>query len=113
MGGKYKVMPKQMRIACIISVPIKLIAIIFILQVGHVISISLIDPIAMGSVIFCILFIPKYSHECFFQKSQGKACHDTIIIYHSDLFFDHCVKWLRRKRGSLDLDTPNNWMCFL
>lgn len=30
MGGKYKIMPKQMRVACAISVIIQLLAIIFI-----------------------------------------------------------------------------------
>ncbi|UGB30560.1 hypothetical protein [Metabacillus sp. B2-18] len=35
MGGKYKVMPKQMRLTCIFSVFIQLIAVMFLLHVGN------------------------------------------------------------------------------
>ncbi|WP_261808118.1 hypothetical protein [Paenibacillus sp. N3.4] len=51
MGGKYKVLPKQMRVACAISVVIQLIAILFILQAGNVISIGEIETLQKGDVI--------------------------------------------------------------
>ncbi|MNO49393.1 hypothetical protein D3C76_397450 [compost metagenome] len=41
MGGKHKIMPSQMRVACAISVVIQLVAILYLLQTGHVISIGL------------------------------------------------------------------------
>lgn len=41
MGGKHRIMPSQMRVACAISVVIQLVAILYLLQAGHVISIGL------------------------------------------------------------------------
>lgn len=41
MGGKYTVMPSRMRVVCAISVIIQLIAILYLLQAGHVISMGL------------------------------------------------------------------------
>ncbi|MEK3985910.1 hypothetical protein MHB77_21455 [Paenibacillus sp. FSL K6-3166] len=41
MGGKHRIMPSQMRIACAISVVIQSIAILYLLQAGNVISIGL------------------------------------------------------------------------
>jgi len=46
MGGKHKIMPKEMRAACLISVCVQLMAVVFLLQAGNVISISLIAPVA-------------------------------------------------------------------
>ena len=67
MGGKYKIMPKQMRVSCLISVFIQLVAIMFILQVGHIISISLIESIAYQK--FNRVKLKKYSYTI--DKEQG------------------------------------------
>ncbi|WP_409290460.1 hypothetical protein [Peribacillus sp. SCS-37] len=53
MGGRYKVMPKQMRIACFISVCIQFAAILFLLQAGHVIAIAALRSMATGA---CYVF---------------------------------------------------------
>ncbi|MGR9049577.1 hypothetical protein ACQ4XT_13210 [Halobacillus faecis] len=52
MGGKYKVLPKPMRVACAGSVWIQLAAILFILQVGNVISIDFLAPISKAACYF-------------------------------------------------------------
>jgi hypothetical protein len=57
MGGKYKVMPKQMRVACAISVLIQLVAIMFILQAGNVISIDALKTIAKGVCYFFAFYL--------------------------------------------------------
>ncbi|MGQ4668494.1 hypothetical protein ACUIJN_22205 [Metabacillus halosaccharovorans] len=87
MGGKYKVMPKQMRIACIISVLIQLIAIIFILQVGHVISISLLTPIAKGVCYFfsCYLFLNTVMNV--FSKSRKEKLVMTPLSFITAICF--------------------------
>jgi hypothetical protein len=41
MGGRHRIMPPQMRVACGVSVVIQLIAILYLLQAGNVISIGL------------------------------------------------------------------------
>ncbi|MFZ0368904.1 MAG: hypothetical protein WAM07_04780 [Halobacillus sp.] len=70
MGGKYKVLPKQMRIACAISVLIQLAAILFILQAGHVISIDLIAPIARGACYFFAFYLFLNTVMNLFSKSN-------------------------------------------
>lgn len=40
MGGRHRIMPPQMRVACGVSVVIQLIAILYLLQAGNVISIG-------------------------------------------------------------------------
>jgi hypothetical protein len=57
MGGKYKVMPKQMRATCAISVFIQLVAIMFILQAGNVISIDALKTIAKGVCYFFAFYL--------------------------------------------------------
>lgn len=41
MGGRHRIMPPQMRVACGVSVVIQLVAILYLLQAGNVISIGL------------------------------------------------------------------------
>jgi len=41
MGGRHRIMPSQMRVACGVSVVIQLVAILYLLQAGNVISIGL------------------------------------------------------------------------
>ncbi|WP_419885550.1 hypothetical protein [Paenibacillus sp. B-A-8] len=55
MGGKHRIMPSQMRIACAISVVIQLIAIFYLLQAGHVISIGL--PFDRGICYFFAVYL--------------------------------------------------------
>ncbi|MEK3750899.1 hypothetical protein NYE25_22170 [Paenibacillus sp. FSL E2-8871] len=55
MGGKHRIMPSQMRIACAISVVIQLIAILYLLQAGNVISIGL--PFDRGICYFFTVYL--------------------------------------------------------
>lgn len=55
MGGKYIVMPSRMRVVCAISVIIQLIAILYLLQAGHVISIGL--PFDRGVCYFFAVYL--------------------------------------------------------
>ncbi|WP_340006148.1 hypothetical protein MHH52_01270 [Paenibacillus sp. FSL K6-0276] len=55
MGGKHRVMPSQMRVACAISVVIQLIAILYLLQAGHVISIG--SPFDRGVCYFFAVYL--------------------------------------------------------
>lgn len=57
MGGKYKTMPKQMRVACAVSVAIQLVAILFVLQAGDVISIDSLEAIASGVCYFFAAYL--------------------------------------------------------
>lgn len=52
MGGKYKVLPKQMRVACALSVLIQVIGMLSLLQTGNVISIGLSQNITKGVCFF-------------------------------------------------------------
>ena len=70
MGGKHKIMPMQMRIACFISVVIQLMAIVFILQAGNVISISLIAPVAKGVCYFFAFYLFLNTFMNAFSKSK-------------------------------------------
>ncbi len=48
MGGKYTVLPPQMRVATAISAVIQLFAILVLLQLGEILSIGLPENIAKG-----------------------------------------------------------------
>ncbi|MFT4413679.1 hypothetical protein ACLM5H_07455 [Fredinandcohnia humi] len=70
MGGKHKVMPKEMRVACAVSVLIQLGAIVFLLQVGNVISIEFIEPFAKGVCYFFTLYLLVNTVMNAFSKSK-------------------------------------------
>lgn len=55
MGGKHRIMPSQMRVACAVSVVIQLLAILYLLQAGHVISIGL--PFDRGVCYFFAVYL--------------------------------------------------------
>lgn len=57
MGGKYKVMPKQMRIVCVISIIVQLIAILVLFEKGNVLSIGLPQGLAKGVCIFFAIYL--------------------------------------------------------
>lgn len=87
MGGKYKIMPKQIRVTCAISVLIQLIAILFILQVGHVISISLIAPIAKGVCYFFAFYLFLNTVMNAFSKSIKEKIVMTPLSFITAICF--------------------------
>ncbi|MGP4077465.1 hypothetical protein [Halobacillus sp. K22] len=87
MGGKYKVLPKQMRIACIFSVLIQLVAIMFILQAGNIISISLIAPIASGACYFFAFYLFLNTVMNLFSKSNKEKLVMTSLSFITAICF--------------------------
>lgn len=57
MGGKYRIMPLHMRVACVISVIIQVIAILVVLQTGNVIYIGLPQSIVKGMCYFFAVYL--------------------------------------------------------
>lgn len=52
MGGKYKVLSKQYRFACALSVLVQLFAILVLMQLGNIFSFGLPENIVKGSAYF-------------------------------------------------------------
>ncbi|MBN9653463.1 hypothetical protein J0K78_04215 [Halobacillus sp. GSS1] len=48
MGGKYKRLPKQMRIATALSILVQWTALLFLLQMGNIIYVDFLAPMAKG-----------------------------------------------------------------
>lgn len=74
MGGKHKIMPPQMRAVCVISVGIQLIAIMYLLQTGNVISIGL--PFERG---ICYLFA-VYLLLNTVMNSLSKSIQEKLVM---------------------------------
>ncbi|SFF63977.1 hypothetical protein SAMN05216353_1048 [Halobacillus alkaliphilus] len=87
MGGKYKILPKQMRVACAISVLIQLAAILFILQAGDVISIDLIAPIAIGACYFFAFYLFLNTIMNLFSKSKKEKLVMTPLSFITAICF--------------------------
>ncbi|CAN7316163.1 hypothetical protein [Paenibacillus sp. LjRoot56] len=87
MGGKYKIMPKQMRVACAISVFIQLIAIIFILQTGNVISIDALNTIAKGVCYFFAFYLIVNTIMNVLSKSKKEKLVMTPLSFLTAICF--------------------------
>ena len=70
MGGKYKVLPKQMRIICAISVFIQLFGVLSLLQTGNIINIDLLEPVSRGVSYFFAIFLSLNTIINAFSKSK-------------------------------------------
>jgi hypothetical protein len=81
MGGKYKVMPKQMRVACFISVFIQLVAIMFILQAGNIISIDFLRSLAKGACYFFAFYLIVNTIMNAFSKSKKEKFIMTPLSF--------------------------------
>jgi hypothetical protein len=57
MGGKHKVMPKSMRLACAVSVLVQLLAAAVLMQTGGIISTALSDGLARGLCYFLAVYL--------------------------------------------------------
>ncbi|WJH33671.1 hypothetical protein N6H14_27230 [Paenibacillus sp. CC-CFT747] len=55
--GKHKIMPRQMRAACAVSVLIQLLAIFFVLQAGHVINLGSLNQVAKWVCYFFAVYL--------------------------------------------------------
>lgn len=74
MGGKHKIMPPQMRVACAISVVIQLIAIMYLLQTGNVISIGL--PFERGICYFFAVYLLLNT----VMNSLSKSIQERLVM---------------------------------
>lgn len=81
MGGKHKIMPKHMRIACAFSVVIQLFAILCILQVGNIISIGAIAPLAKGACYFFAFYLMINTAMNAFSKSKKEKLIMTPLSF--------------------------------
>ncbi|MFC0390810.1 hypothetical protein [Paenibacillus mendelii] len=87
MGGKYKVMPKQMRVACAISVLIQLVAIMFILQAGNVISIDALETSAKGVCYFFAFYLIVNTFMNALSKSKKEKLVMTPLAFLTAICF--------------------------
>ncbi|NOV02266.1 hypothetical protein [Paenibacillus planticolens] len=87
MGGKYKIMPKQMRIACAISVIIQLVAIVFILQAGHVISIDALKTVAKQVCYFFAFYLIANTLMNAISKSKMEKLVMTPVSFLTAICF--------------------------
>ncbi len=74
MGGKHKIMPPQMRAVCVISVGIQLIAIMYLLQTGNVISIGL--PFERGICYFFAVYLLLNT----VMNSLSKSIQERLVM---------------------------------
>ncbi len=68
MGGKYKVLPKHLKIMALLSVIIQLFAIVIILQAGGFVPLWFTEKITKYICIFCSLSVFKYHTEFTIQQ---------------------------------------------
>ncbi|MNH93162.1 hypothetical protein D3C73_457570 [compost metagenome] len=93
MGGKYKIMPKQMRVACAISVLIQLMAILYLLQAGDVISFGL--PYEIGVCYFFAVYLTLNT----IMNAISKSIKEKLVMTPLSLVTTICF-WLTALNGS-------------
>ncbi|WP_409295676.1 hypothetical protein V1498_19770 [Peribacillus sp. SCS-26] len=70
MGGRYKVMPRQMRVVCLISVCLQFVAILILLQAGHVIAVDALRSMATGACYVFAFYLTVNTIFNAFSKSK-------------------------------------------
>ncbi len=79
MGGKYKTMPKQMRIICFVSIFLQLFGILSLLQTGNIIYIDLLEPISRGVTFFFAVYLTLNTIMNALSKSKKERCVMTPL----------------------------------
>jgi uncharacterized membrane protein YfcA len=79
MGGKYKVLPKQLRILAAIMVIIQLFAIIIILQAGGVLALWFSKKITKYICMFFAVYLFLNTITNFFSKSKKEKYFATPL----------------------------------
>jgi hypothetical protein len=87
MGGKFKVLPSKMRAACIVSVLIQLIAILFLLQAGKVINFGLPYNISKGVCFFFSGYLVLNTIMNLMSKSKKEKFVMTPISFITSICF--------------------------
>ncbi len=70
MGGKYKVLPKTLRISCAISIIVQVFSVLVLLQLGNIFSIGIPDNIAKGFAYFIGFYLCINTIMNLFSKSS-------------------------------------------
>ncbi|MBX0358509.1 hypothetical protein [Halobacillus sp. Nhm2S1] len=81
MGGKYQTLPKKMRLACVLSLLIQLAAILFLLQMGNVLSIVFLAPMAKEVCYFFALYLFLNTVLNAFSKSRKETFVMTPLSF--------------------------------
>lgn len=94
MGGKYRVMPKQMRVACAVSVVIQAAAVVALLRVGGIIAIGWPQGLAKG---ICYFFA---AYLCFntIMNALSKSNKEKYVMTPLSLVTAVCF-WLTAANG--------------
>lgn len=87
LGGKYKVLPKRMRLVSASSFIIQMLAIIVILYVGQIISLNFSSSIARGLCLFFGFYLIVNSVMNFFSKSKKEKYVMTPLSLLASLCF--------------------------
>lgn len=79
MGGKYKILPNKMRIACALSIVIQLFAILIVLQTAKVIPTLFPYHITRGICIFFAAYFILNTIMNFFSNSRKEKMFATPL----------------------------------
>lgn len=79
MGGKYKVMPKQMRIACAVSVLVQIFAIIILLQTANLLPLFFTWKVTKGICFFFAAYLSLNAVMNAFSNSKKEKYIVTPI----------------------------------
>lgn len=79
MGGKYIVMPKQMRVVCVISIIIQLLSILVLLEKGKVLFIGLPAGLVTGLCYFFAVYLTLNTLLNAFSKSKKERLAMTPL----------------------------------
>lgn len=79
MGGKYKVLPKELRIMAIVSFFIQLFAIIIILQTGGFLTLWFSEKVTKYICIFFAVYLSLNTIANFFSKSKKEKYFATPL----------------------------------
>jgi hypothetical protein len=87
MGGKYKVLPKQLRIVAVISFLIQIFAIIVILQAGGILTLWFSEKTTKNLCIFFALYLSLNILMNLFSNSKKEKYFATPLSVVAAIFF--------------------------
>lgn len=79
MGGKYKILPKNLRIIALISIIVQMFALIIILQAGGILAMWFSEKITKYICIFFVVYLSLNTIMNFFSKSKKEKCFATPL----------------------------------
>lgn len=79
MGGKYKILPKNLRIIALISIIVQMFALIIILQAGGILAMWFSEKITKYICIFFVVYLSLNTIMNFFSKSKKEKYFATPL----------------------------------